>query len=55
MSKFLNRIAPQDEVLLETDIGTMIPSAEQLAEERVTRFNADKGDPPPCQSVRGHR
>lgn len=42
MSKFLNRIAPQDEVLLETDIGTMIPSAEQLAEERVTRFNADK-------------
>jgi hypothetical protein len=42
MSKFLNRIAPQDEVLLETDIGAMIPSAEQLAEERVTRFNADK-------------
>jgi hypothetical protein len=42
MSKFLNRIAPQDEVLLETDIGTMIPSAEQLVEERVTRFNADK-------------
>ena len=42
MSKILNRVAPQDEVLLETDIGTMIPSAEQLAEERVTRFNADK-------------
>lgn len=42
MSKFLSRIAPQDEVLLEADIGTMIPSAEQLAEERVTRFNADK-------------
>lgn len=42
MSKILNRIAPQDEVLLETDIGTRIPSAEQLAEERVTRFNADK-------------
>ena len=42
MSKVLNRIAPQDEVLLETDIGKMIPSAEQLAEERVTRFNADK-------------
>lgn len=42
MSKFLNRIAPQDKVLLEVDVGRTIPSAEQLAEERVTRFNADK-------------
>ena len=45
MSKLLNRIAPQDEVLLETDIGRQVPSVAQvdtaIAEERRNRFTAD--------------